>query len=678
MGFRVEAPGGKKGKDGLPMLVLPEETVLRGKYKAKYLTVGGMCIAYKAEYEGNVYFIKEVETGDPRRMVSLSQEKLILDQLNHPGIIKVFDFFEEDGFYYLVMEFVEGQSLEKLISPMAGIFLQEKVIIEWALQLCDIFEYLHKLTPPIIYRDLKPQNIIKDTRGRLRLVDFGIARIYKINKAEDTEFMGSALTASPEHFGAKQTDERSDIYTLGATLHYLATNGKGFSGQLFEFEPPRSLNPKLSESFDRIIMKCLELDPDKRYQSIAELRAALGGPRGEKAAAEEKKTDPAPAEALKTLSAARFSLSDTLQRVKKYYLRSLYPYKSYITLALAVFLVAFTGIMLIKASAPRQPAALGTLPLASLTLLDDRGLKEPPPLAVRENPVQEGLSAQEAPSIPEPGAADPSASPGAAAPPLSSVTPSPERAAPSSSAPPATLPTAPYLPGETVPRATRKPRPMDPGNNNPQTTALSTPASQPAHTAPKSREELLGQIFKIQPSGFRRVDSVKAREINSGTADYSYEINIPRDYLNFTPKKMIYSSTEKVFAKIDPIRGESTLRYLILYSHANYHSGATGFIEWQSLDSAFRDIISKNKDIEVDSIEPQSNYIENKAGLEYSFNMRVRENFLEGTTFHCEEIIYAIRDRKSIYSLTACALPERYSYYQDEFREFFRNYPSVK
>ncbi|MDQ7826549.1 MAG: hypothetical protein RDV48_27350 [Candidatus Eremiobacteraeota bacterium] len=153
----------------------------------------------------------------------------------------------------------------------------------------------------LILEQLNHSGIIKDTQGRLRLVDFGIARIYKTNKPEDTEPMGSALTASPEHFGGRQTDERSDIYTLGATLHYLATNGNSFSGQLFEFESPRAINPKLSESFDKILMKCLDQEPEKRYQSIAELRAALGGPRGEKAAEKEAE---APAGPPKTHSAA--------------------------------------------------------------------------------------------------------------------------------------------------------------------------------------------------------------------------------------------------------------------------------------------------------------------------------------------------------------------------------------
>jgi len=277
MGFRIPAPDGKKGRDGHPVLVLPDGTEIRGGYTLSYFTVGGMSVAYRGIREGQTFFIKEVESTDNKKVASLMQEREILERLSHPGIVKVYDFFEYDGFHYLVQEFVDGQTLERLISPIQDVFLQERVIIDWASQILDIIEYLHMQSPRIIYRDLKPSNIIRDRQGKIRLVDFGIARLYREGKSKDTESMGSALTASPEHYGRGQTDVRSDIFTIGATLHCLATNGRDRSEIPFDYEAVRSINPKISPALEYVIHKAIELDPAMRFQSIAEMRIALLG-----------------------------------------------------------------------------------------------------------------------------------------------------------------------------------------------------------------------------------------------------------------------------------------------------------------------------------------------------------------------------------------------------------------
>ncbi|MHC9544878.1 MAG: serine/threonine protein kinase [Vulcanimicrobiota bacterium] len=274
MGFRVPSPDGRKNTDNLPVLVLPDDTVLKDTYKVKYLGAGGMSIVYTGVKNGEKLFFKEAEGRDSKKVIALSQEKATLERLKHPGIVKAYDFFEEDGFYYLVTEFIEGSSLDRQISPISGVFLQEKVLQDWAMQLYDIFIYLHSQNPPIIFRDLKPQNIVKDREGKLHLVDFGIARVYKDYKSSDTLSMGTKLTASPEHYGGRQTDERSDIYTLGATLHFMATNGKGGGEELFEFPPLRSINGRLSESFEAVVRKATEIEPSKRFQTVAEMRDA--------------------------------------------------------------------------------------------------------------------------------------------------------------------------------------------------------------------------------------------------------------------------------------------------------------------------------------------------------------------------------------------------------------------
>jgi len=173
-----------------------------------------------------------------------------------------------------VQDFVEGQNLEKIASSESETFIDEETLQNWALQLYDIFEFLHTREPPVIYRDLKPSNIIRDLQGRLHLVDFGISRVFQEGKDRDTEPLGSAMTASPEHYGRGQTDVRSDIFTLGATLHYLATNGRGRSGIPFEFDPVRTINQSLSPHFEKVLNRALELDPVKRFQTIDEMRRA--------------------------------------------------------------------------------------------------------------------------------------------------------------------------------------------------------------------------------------------------------------------------------------------------------------------------------------------------------------------------------------------------------------------
>jgi serine/threonine protein kinase len=291
---RVPAPDGRKDRDGQPILVLPEGTILKECYKVSYYTIGGMSVVYRGEREGKSFLLKEVRAGDSQRVISLTQEKSMLDRFECPGIVEIHDFFEQDGYYYMVLEFIEGKSLDKLVSRKAGAFLDEALVTEWAMQLYDIFEYLHSQNPPVIYRDLKPQNVILDSSGRLKLVDFGIARVFKGGKAEDTFSMGSAITASPEHYGGKQTDARSDIFTLGATLHYLCTNGQGSVEGLFGFVPIRLLNKNYSEGLEGLIIKALDLDPEKRFQTMDEMRKAHravseGKPPGE--------AEPAPAEA---------------------------------------------------------------------------------------------------------------------------------------------------------------------------------------------------------------------------------------------------------------------------------------------------------------------------------------------------------------------------------------------
>lgn len=251
--------------------VLPDGTEVGG-YLLTHHGFGGMSTVYKGVKEDQTFLVKEVAGDNSFQLLALTQEKGLLERINHPGIVRFHGLFEENGYYYMVQEFIEGRSLEDRQDN--GPPLTEAEVRDWATQLCDIFAYLHRLDPPIIYKDLKPGNVILQG-DRVRLIDFGIARVYKGDKIQDTELLGSFFTASPEHFGGVETDPRSDIFTLGATLYDLLSEGKD-RHQLPSNHPPlRELAPDVSPELEAIVMKALATAPEDRFQTMDEMHDAL-------------------------------------------------------------------------------------------------------------------------------------------------------------------------------------------------------------------------------------------------------------------------------------------------------------------------------------------------------------------------------------------------------------------
>jgi serine/threonine protein kinase len=273
---RIPAPDNSRDPNGLRVMVLPDGHRLHG-YQLSFVAVGGMAVAYRGKTpQGGSVLIKEAPLHNVRAVAALHQERAMLEKLDHPGIVKFQGYFEAGGHAYLVRDYVEGTGLDQQVSPFGDIFLTEELVRDWGLQLCDILGYLHRQTPPVIYRDLKPKNVLRDGQNRLFLIDFGIARSYKEGQAQDTELLGSALTASPEHYGG-QTDARSDLYTLAATLHFLLTNGQGERSSPFDFPPVRSVNSQVSEGMELLLQRCLQKDPARRFQTADEFAAALQG-----------------------------------------------------------------------------------------------------------------------------------------------------------------------------------------------------------------------------------------------------------------------------------------------------------------------------------------------------------------------------------------------------------------
>ncbi|MEQ8172514.1 MAG: serine/threonine-protein kinase [Candidatus Eremiobacterota bacterium] len=273
--FRDPLPDGSPGSDNKSLTILPKDTVLKRKYKVSFLTTGGMGVIYSTTIPDGKYIIKEVDGTQPKLVIALNQEKSTLERLDHEGIVKIYDFFEEEGYYYLVLEYVDGKTLTELLPSSPDIYLTENTVTGWAIQICNILDYLHNLKPPLIYRDLKPDNImVENNTGNIKIIDFGVARFLKEGKNTDGDF-GSVVTASPEHYGGGKTDARSDIYTLGATMHAVLTNGKGQCEELFIFHPLRSINKDVSPALEKVINKSLALEPEERYQTVKEFRDAL-------------------------------------------------------------------------------------------------------------------------------------------------------------------------------------------------------------------------------------------------------------------------------------------------------------------------------------------------------------------------------------------------------------------
>lgn len=251
-------------------------SIVGGKYKVLYkVGHGGMSNVYLAinEIANKEWAIKEIDKERDDVRQGPETETSIMKRLNHPHLPRIIDVIETEDTYLIVMDYIEGKTLKKIVDDEGA--QRQDDVVDWALQLCDVLEYLHSLDPPIIYRDMKPENVMLKPNGTVILIDFGIAREYKINATSDTRSLGTAGYAAPEQYGGEgQTDARTDIYTLGATMYHLVT-GKNPTKPPYEMRPIRKWNPALSSGLESIIVKCTRNDPKKRYQNIAELRYAL-------------------------------------------------------------------------------------------------------------------------------------------------------------------------------------------------------------------------------------------------------------------------------------------------------------------------------------------------------------------------------------------------------------------
>lgn len=265
---------------------IKQGTVLQGRHRIhSQLGAGGMSTVYRARdlrFAGvdRPCAIKEMYDlgGDERtrqfRLSTFQREAALLATLSHPAIPRIYDYFEHHGSVYLVLELIQGQDLETLLSQRGAPFL-ESDILTWGLELCDVLAFLHGHQPePIIFRDLKPSNVMIRSDGHVVLIDFGIARAFTPD--QKGTMIGTEGYSPPEQYRGI-ADVSGEIYAFGATLHHLATNADPRNETPFTFaqRPPRSLNPTISPALQHLILQCVNYGPAERYNSIEDVRQEL-------------------------------------------------------------------------------------------------------------------------------------------------------------------------------------------------------------------------------------------------------------------------------------------------------------------------------------------------------------------------------------------------------------------
>ncbi len=261
-------------------------SVLQGRYRITgVIGVGGMGSVYQAR---DLRFPNVTRYVAVKEMLNLStdqgmremmfktfeRESDMLASLSHPAVPKIYEYFPSKTRAYLVMEYINGRDLEAIVNSTLD-FLPIETVLKWALDLCDVLGYLHRQDPvPIIFRDVKPSNIMVDQHGQIRLVDFGIAKIFQ--EGQKGTMIGTEGYSAPEQYRGEASPS-SDVYGVGATLHHILTRHDPRLEPPFTFgdRPIRAANPAVPEELESIVMKALGFKPDERYQDAAFMKEAL-------------------------------------------------------------------------------------------------------------------------------------------------------------------------------------------------------------------------------------------------------------------------------------------------------------------------------------------------------------------------------------------------------------------
>ncbi|HEU5347446.1 MAG TPA: serine/threonine-protein kinase [Ktedonobacterales bacterium] len=267
---------------------LPSQSRLAGCYIiSRTIGQGGMAAVYQATDIRNQsqVAIKEMSQDSlapselKEALDSFVQEAELLMSLRHKGLPRVSGHFSEGSRHYLVMEYIEGKTLEQRLTAAGGKALPEREVVAWADQIADVLTYLHNRRPPVIFRDLKPANIMVTNSGRIKLIDFGIARVFVPGRTRDTQVLGTPGFAPPEQYGKAQTDPRADVYALGCTLYQLLS-GYDPASTPFALPPLNTRNPSVSPHVQVAIERATKLDREARFRTAADFQRALTHPEG--------------------------------------------------------------------------------------------------------------------------------------------------------------------------------------------------------------------------------------------------------------------------------------------------------------------------------------------------------------------------------------------------------------
>jgi serine/threonine protein kinase len=259
----------------------PQKVVLKHRYRLrKKVGSGGYGDVYKAvdsQFGDRQVAIKEMSQNglNPQEISKASEafkrEAFMLAALTHPGLPSIYDYFAENDRWYLVMSFIEGETLEAYLNRSKNGCLPIDKVLYIGIQLASVLSYLHARKPPIIFRDLKPSNVMRTYDGQIYLVDFGIARHFKAGQPKDTIALGSPGYAAPEQYGRSQTTPQTDVYSLGVMLHQMLS---GFDPSEDPFNLPPLQIPQYPQL--RILISCmLEMDPKKRPASMGNIKREL-------------------------------------------------------------------------------------------------------------------------------------------------------------------------------------------------------------------------------------------------------------------------------------------------------------------------------------------------------------------------------------------------------------------
>lgn len=353
--------------------------ILDQKYEViKVIGEGGMGTVYLCRNNrlGNLWAIKEIKS-DFTSKVDFLAEPNILKNLNHPSIPRIVDIFYENDNLYMVEDYIEGQTLKEYVSERGSLTSEDSIKI--ALQLCSILEYLHSFDPPIIYRDLKPSNVMIKANKQIMLIDFGIARTYKEGQDSDTVILGSRGYIAPEQLINIQSNIQTDIYSLGATLYFMLTGKTPVSPKelLNDDSYPLNLNRNIIE----VVKKAAAIEPQNRYKNIKDFHSDLQKYVNNS----NYKISPIIDEATKEATVSKTAIMQKPRRKKK---------SKYIIVTTLIFVLALVFLLTVLASNKNEKQVFDTAPKNTSSAEIKTEVKketEPPKEIVEKDTITKGI-----------------------------------------------------------------------------------------------------------------------------------------------------------------------------------------------------------------------------------------------------------------------------------------------